>query len=126
MTMNPTPSEPPIEPSSFYLFSGYWERSHKGKASWVATIVGARNGRLALAFLKAETIEWQSKKGDPHPRGIKRWVLVDGLYKAALLESAEAQKQYQLFAVTNGERRDLTEEEALAILQQGKQEEARS
>jgi hypothetical protein len=121
--MNPTP--PPIEPSSFYLLSGYWERSTKGRASWVAAIVGAREGRLTLAFLKAETIDWQSKKGDPQPRGIKRWVLVDGLYKAALLESAEAPKQYQLFAVTGGQRREVSEEEVLTILQQRKQEEAR-
>ena len=112
------PKEKPIPPDSLKI-EGYWKKDHKEDSSWVAAVVGVKPQEqdmvLDLQFVETHSIRWTSKKKEETPAGIKTWYLPDGVYKARLVEQAGAEPGWHHFAVVDGVRDDLTENQVFGI-----------
>lgn len=110
-----------IPPNSFKI-SGFWEKGNKEKSSWVAKATGVKineeteREQLELEFVPDHSIEWVGKKGEGNPRGFKTWYLGEGVYKAKITTTEFSKPEYLYFAVVDGNREDLSEQELFLIL----------
>jgi hypothetical protein len=117
-----------------YILSTYWEKG-KELRGWIGRCTGVKletgdKGKETEAFeiewgtdekpLCYTKMDWLTEKGDEHPRAMKHWHLKKGIFKAFTLENEKDSKgKYHLFAVSNGERTDLSVEAAFSILEDG-------
>ncbi|MDR0533096.1 MAG: hypothetical protein LBH01_03990 [Verrucomicrobiales bacterium] len=112
------PQEKPIPENSLKV-EGYWEKDNKEGSSWVAEVIGVRaqdsDMVLDLRFVENHSIRWTSKKKEKTPAGIKTWYLPDGVYKARLVEKNGAEPAWHHFAVVDGVRDELTENQVFGI-----------
>jgi hypothetical protein len=112
------PQEKPIPENSLKV-EGCWEKDNKEQSSWVAEVVGVKpqdsDMVLDLRFVENHSIRWTSKKKEEAPAGIKTWYLPDGVYKARLVEKAGAEPAWHHFAVVDGCRDELTENQVFGI-----------
>ena len=111
----------PAEPT--FKLKGVWQKkddSHQ-TLSFVGRVTGIgydqTNDRetLELDFKEIYSeVEFTSPKG-AHPEGVKTWFLPDGLYKARIYASKKDNPSWSLFAVVDGQKEDLTEEQVFHI-----------
>ena len=78
---------------------GWWNSPKKGTpdaeklpSSWVARITGTERtdkgyDRLVREFISESSLEWQGSKTEKWPRGVKLWLLNDGLYEVRTFAS---------------------------------------
>ena len=104
---------------SQYAISGYFEAEDKESSSWLGAVTKLNDEGLPTCNFQRNlntSIEWESKKGDPNPRGIKTWLLYDGIYRASIVAKKGAERSNFYFAVIEGKREDLNSEQVISIL----------
>ncbi|MES2309330.1 MAG: hypothetical protein V4507_10780 [Verrucomicrobiota bacterium] len=117
-----------MRPKKSYTVETYWHQENKKASGWCAEVVGLKmegdKEVLDLHFGSKEKaicyteVDWKSKKGEKPAFGIKRFFLVDGIFKVRITEDDEDEKgKYFLVAVEGGEGSEITEAQAFDILQ---------
>jgi hypothetical protein len=83
------------------IIKTFWNAAKKGTkpedkvpSGWVAELPGFELNdkgypRLARKFLRESSLEWLGKKSEKWPRGIKTYILPDGLYEVQSFKSEQ-------------------------------------
>ena len=124
------PDQKSNKPEKATVVETYWEKGNKECSGWCGQVKGffidtEDDGKEKLDIewgtrevpICFSEITWKSKKGE-NPKGIKKFHLVDGIFKMRLTKNDKDDKgTFHILAVDNGEAVELTENQALSIFQ---------
>jgi hypothetical protein len=122
------PSRKDKQPPKAFKVETYFEQDNKKATGWCALVKGLKMDGdkqvLELQFGTQEKpicyteVDWKSKKGEKPVFGIRRYFLVDGIFKIRITKGSDDEKgKGLLVAVENGEAIEMTETQVFSIFE---------
>jgi hypothetical protein len=121
------PSRKDNRPTEAFIVETYWEKENKKASGWCGLVVGVeikedQKESLKLNFGDKDNpicyseMDWKSGKDDDVKYGIRRFFLVDGIYRIKITKNAKDLKPtWMTVACTDGKATELSETQAISI-----------